>query len=73
VRGFPTLFEDAEQKRIVEEQCDQPGAMLSLVIKAARRVRSIFCGRFALLGTRFRWVGWRPWFAIQDDYAFWVY
>jgi cystathionine beta-lyase/cystathionine gamma-synthase len=54
---FPTLFEDAEQKRIVEKQCDQPGAMLSLVIKGG-------CARFALLGTRFRWGGWRPWFAI---------
>ncbi len=34
---FPTLFEDAEQKRIVEKQCDQPGAMLSLVIKGGKK------------------------------------
>ncbi len=34
---FPTLFEDAEQKRIVEKQCDQPGAMLSLVIEGGKK------------------------------------
>jgi cystathionine beta-lyase/cystathionine gamma-synthase len=34
---FPTLFEDAEQKRIVDKQCDQPGAMLSLVIKGGKK------------------------------------
>ena len=34
---FPTLFEDAEQKRIVEKQCDQPGAMLSLVLKGGKK------------------------------------
>ena len=34
---FPTLFEDGEQKRIVEKQCDQPGAMLSLVIKGGKK------------------------------------
>jgi len=34
---FPTLFKDAEQKRIVEKQCDQPGAMLSLVIKGGKK------------------------------------
>ena len=34
---FPTLFEDAEQNRILEQQCDQPGAMLSLVIKGGKK------------------------------------
>jgi len=34
---FPTLFEDKEQKRIVEQQCDQPGAMLSLVVKGGKK------------------------------------
>ncbi len=27
---YPTLFTDAEQKRIYHEQCDQPGAMFSI-------------------------------------------
>ena len=34
---FPTLFKDAEQKRILTQQCDQPGAMLSLVIKGGKK------------------------------------
>ena len=34
---FPTLFEDVEQKRIVDKQCDQPGAMLSLVINGGKK------------------------------------
>ncbi len=33
---YPTLFADAEQKRIFQAQCDQAGAMLSLVIKGGK-------------------------------------
>jgi cystathionine beta-lyase/cystathionine gamma-synthase len=34
---YPTLFEDAQQKRIFEAQCEHPGAMLPLVIKGGKQ------------------------------------
>ena len=34
---YPTLFEDAEQIRIRQAQCDFPGAMFSLDLKGAKR------------------------------------
>jgi cystathionine beta-lyase/cystathionine gamma-synthase len=34
---YPTLFEDAEQKRIYERQCTYPGAMVSLELKGGKR------------------------------------
>ncbi len=33
---YPSLFEDAEQKRILAEQCDFPGAMLSIELKGGK-------------------------------------
>ena len=33
---YPTLFTDAEQKRIFHEQCDQPGAMFSLELHGGK-------------------------------------
>ncbi len=34
---YPTLFEDAEQKRIYGEQCDYPGGLISFDIKGGKR------------------------------------
>jgi methionine-gamma-lyase len=34
---YPTLFTDAEQKRIFHAQCDQPGAMFSIELKGGKR------------------------------------
>ncbi len=33
---YPTLFEDAEQKRIFETQCDFPGAMFAIDLKGGK-------------------------------------
>lgn len=33
---YPTLFTDAEQKRIFHEQCDQPGAMFSMELHGGK-------------------------------------
>ena len=33
---YPTLFTDPEQKRIFQEQCDQPGAMFSLELHGGK-------------------------------------
>lgn len=33
---YPTLFEDAEQKRIFEAQCDFPGAMFAIDLKGGK-------------------------------------
>jgi cystathionine beta-lyase/cystathionine gamma-synthase len=33
---YPTLFDDPEQKRIIAAQCDQPGAMMSLIVKGGK-------------------------------------
>jgi cystathionine beta-lyase/cystathionine gamma-synthase len=33
---YPTLFSAVEQKRIIAAQCDQPGAMMSLVLKGGK-------------------------------------
>jgi cystathionine beta-lyase/cystathionine gamma-synthase len=33
---YPSLFDDPEQQRIVATQCDQPGAMMSLVLKGGK-------------------------------------
>ncbi len=34
---YPTLFKDRDQLRILETQCDHPGAMLSLEIRGGKR------------------------------------
>jgi methionine-gamma-lyase len=34
---YPTLFEDAEQKRIYEEQCQHPGGLFSIDLKGGKR------------------------------------
>jgi methionine-gamma-lyase len=34
---YPTLFEDAEQQRIYQSQCDFPGAMFSLDLRGGKR------------------------------------
>lgn len=34
---YPTLFTDAEQKRIRDAQCDAPGAMLSVELKGGKK------------------------------------
>jgi cystathionine beta-lyase/cystathionine gamma-synthase len=33
---YPTLFEDGEQKRIYEKQCDFPGGMFSIVFRGGK-------------------------------------
>jgi cystathionine beta-lyase/cystathionine gamma-synthase len=33
---YPTLFDDAEQRRIYHDQCDFPGGMLSLVLRGGK-------------------------------------
>lgn len=33
---YPTLFDDAEQKRIYEKQCDYPGAIVSIDLEGGR-------------------------------------
>ena len=33
---YPTLFTDPEQKRIYEEQCDQPGGLVSIDLKGGK-------------------------------------
>jgi cystathionine beta-lyase/cystathionine gamma-synthase len=33
---YPTLFTDPEQKRIFEEQCDQPGGLVSIDLKGGK-------------------------------------
>jgi cystathionine beta-lyase/cystathionine gamma-synthase len=33
---YPTLFKDAEQKRIYEEQCDKPGGLVSIDLKGGK-------------------------------------
>lgn len=33
---YPTLFTDPEQKRIYEEQCDHPGAMISIEVRGGK-------------------------------------
>jgi cystathionine beta-lyase/cystathionine gamma-synthase len=33
---YPTLFQDGEQKRIYEKQCDYPGGMFSIVFKGGK-------------------------------------
>ncbi|HLJ47680.1 MAG TPA: aminotransferase class I/II-fold pyridoxal phosphate-dependent enzyme [Bryobacteraceae bacterium] len=34
---YPTLFDDPEQTRIYEQQCDFPGGMLSLILRGGKR------------------------------------
>jgi cystathionine beta-lyase/cystathionine gamma-synthase len=34
---YPTLFDDEEQRRIYERQCDFPGGMLSIVLRGGKR------------------------------------
>jgi len=33
---YPTLFDDAEQRRIYERQCDFPGGMLSIILRGGK-------------------------------------
>ncbi len=33
---YPTLFEDAEQRRIYERQCDFPGGMMSIILRGGK-------------------------------------
>lgn len=39
---YPSLFDDPEQLRIYKDQCDYPGAMLSLVLKGGKRAAFTF-------------------------------
>lgn len=50
---YPTLFDDAEQRRIYESQCDFPGGMLSLVLRGGKAaafefLRNLRIGRNAV-------------------------
>ena len=64
---YPTLFDDPEQKRIFEKQCDFPGGIFSLEFGAARKLRSSSCGTYASPGTRCLWAASRRWPAIRKS------
>ncbi len=56
---YPTLFDDAEQRRIYERQCDFPGGILSIILRGGKPARSSFCASFRSGATQFRSVAWR--------------
>ena len=45
---YPTLFSDAEQKRIYGAQCDQPGAMFSIELASGKRAAFEFLRHLAI-------------------------
>ncbi len=45
---YPTLFEDAEQKRIFEQQCDYPGGIFSLDFKGGKDAAFAFLRRLKI-------------------------
>ncbi len=56
---YPTLFDDPEQKRIFEKQCDYPGGLFSLDFAGGKHAAFEFLRRSASPRTPSRWAEWR--------------
>ena len=49
---YPTLFEDPEQVRIRDAQCDYPGGIVTLDLKGGRPAAFTFLRRLRIATTR---------------------
>ena len=64
---YPTLFDDPEQRRIFEKQCDFPGGIFSLEFKGGKPAAFEFLRRLRIApGTRCRWAEWNRSRAIRN-------
>ncbi len=62
---YPTLFEDAEQKRIRDAQCDYPGGMFSLDFHGGREAAFSFLRNLKITRNAVSLGGWNLWLVIQ--------
>ena len=63
---YPTLFEDAEQRRIFEEQCAYPGGIFSLDFPGGRVAAFDFLRICRSDAMRFPSAAWKRWSAIRS-------